>query len=206
MVSQQQDSASPCSISCIVPSTDEITFVLDILDQVATPALDKVESLLETTAKWDNIARNDFCRCGHVIPSLGSWQSYDYITSYLHACRSVWSGLPTFYQEQPKEVVNPCLNEDVELAELLVSHLQVKAGFTLTDPEDPRYQKVAEHRTRFGIVSQRAASALRQNTEGEDHIDAVIGITKAIDVFLLDYGLSRSNFDALQSNYAQARE
>jgi proteasome activator subunit 4 len=114
--------------------------------------------------------------------------------------------LPTFYQEQSKEVVNLCLNEGVELAELLVSHLQVKAGFTLTDPEDPRYQKVAGHRTRFGLVSQRAASALRQNTGGEDHIDAVIGITKAIDVFLLDYGLSRSNFDALQKNYAQARE
>jgi proteasome activator subunit 4 len=45
-----------------VPSADEIAFVLEILDQIATPALDKVESLIETTANWDNIDRNDFCR------------------------------------------------------------------------------------------------------------------------------------------------
>jgi proteasome activator subunit 4 len=45
-----------------VPSDDEIAFVLDILDHVITPALDKVEALIETTAKWDNVDRNDFCR------------------------------------------------------------------------------------------------------------------------------------------------
>ena len=45
-----------------VPSHEEIEFVLEILDKIAAPALDKVESLLETAGKWDNIARNDFCR------------------------------------------------------------------------------------------------------------------------------------------------
>jgi proteasome activator subunit 4 len=120
-------------------------------------------------------------------------------------CKSIWSGLPTFYQEQPKKVVSPCINEDTELEDLVVVHLDVKAGFTLTDPRDPRYQKVVKHRMRFGDVIQRAASALRQNTEVEDHIDAVIGVVKAIDVFLLEYGLSRTGFDTLQQNYSRCR-
>jgi proteasome activator subunit 4 len=114
--------------------------------------------------------------------------------------------LPTLFLEPKKEVSNPCLNADFELEELLVSPLEVRAGFALTDPHDPRYQKVVKQRLHFGNVVQRAASALRRNTGGEDHIDAVLGVAKAIDVFLLDYGLGRSQFDALQKNYAQARE
>jgi proteasome activator subunit 4 len=114
--------------------------------------------------------------------------------------------LPAFIQEQPKEVDNLCTNNEIETPALLVSFLDMKAGFTLTDPNDPRYQKVAAQRLRFGDVCQRAASALRQNTGGEDHIDAVIGVTRAIDTYLLGYGLSRADFDSLQKNYIQARE
>ena len=45
-----------------VPNHEEIEFVLEILDKIAAPALDKVEALLETAGKWDSVARNDFCR------------------------------------------------------------------------------------------------------------------------------------------------
>ncbi|KAJ7129977.1 hypothetical protein C8R43DRAFT_1025251 [Mycena crocata] len=170
-----------------VPSEGEISFVMDILDRIGKPALDKVEELLATTTKWDGADRNDFCR-------------------YLHACRSIWSGLPTIYQEQPKDIAEPLIREDVEIAELVVKHLDVRAGFTLTDPADPRYQKVVAHRLRFGDVVQRAAFALRQNTGGEDHIDAVMGVSRSIDVFLLSYAMTRSAIDALHKNYTQARD
>jgi proteasome activator subunit 4 len=118
----------------------------------------------------------------------------------------VWSGLPTLYQEDAKEVVNSCLNNEYEVAGLLVSHIDVKAGFSLTDPKDPRYQAVVKHRTRYGEVIHRAATTLRHGTEGEDHIDAVLTVAKAIDVFLLEYGMTRGNYDGLQKNYSQARE
>lgn len=52
----------PSHTRCLVPSPDEVTFVLDVLDQVATPALDRVEALLDKTSTWDNVDRNDFCR------------------------------------------------------------------------------------------------------------------------------------------------
>jgi proteasome activator subunit 4 len=128
------------------------------------------------------------------------------IYSYLHICKSVWSGLPTLYQEPEKDVVNPCLNEDIEVQSLVVSRMDVKAGFVLTDPEDHRYQTVSKHRARFGDVLQRAASVLRHNHDGEDHIDAVMAVTKALEVYLLDYGITRSSFDSSQKNYAHSRE
>jgi proteasome activator subunit 4 len=45
-----------------VPTDEEIAFVLDIIEQIGRPALQVVETLLANSSKWDNIARNDFCR------------------------------------------------------------------------------------------------------------------------------------------------
>lgn len=120
--------------------------------------------------------------------------------------RATWTGLPTIYKEQYQESANPCLNTVIESPELVISHLDVQAGFTLTDPRDPRYQFILSARRRFGEVSQRASSALRENTGGEDHTDAVISVTRAIDTYLLGYGLSRSDFYSIQKNYTHARE
>jgi proteasome activator subunit 4 len=129
----------------------------------------------------------------------------EFFSRYLHACRSVWIGLPTFLQEQ-ENALNPSFTTEYELPELLLSHLDVKAGFTLTDPNDPRYQKVAKSRHLFGEVVLHAAAKFRNNTNSEDHIDAVIGVVRAIDTCLLDYALGRADFDAIQKNYTQARE
>ncbi|OBZ79732.1 Proteasome activator complex subunit 4A [Grifola frondosa] len=179
--------AQDVQIKWHVPSREEIDFVFEVLDKVASPSLDRVESLLQTAGKWDNVARNDFCR-------------------YLHAARSVWGGLPTFCQEGSKNVVNPCVNADVETAGLLVTTLDVRAGFVLDDPRDPRYQRAMAHRTRFGKVLHHAANVLRRESEGEDHIDAVIGVSRAIDVYLLEYAMIRSSFDTLTKSYRQSRD
>lgn len=170
-----------------VSSKDEVDFALEILDNIAGPALDKVESLTAIAGKWDDVARNDFCR-------------------YLHAVRSVWSGLSNLFQEGPKEVVNPCLDQETEVPELLLTHLDVKACFVLTDPHDPRYQRAVAHRLRYGRVIHQAALALQKPNGGEDHIDALISLSKAIDVYLLEYAMTRSNFDTLRKSYAQARD
>lgn len=82
----------------------------------------------------------------------------------------------------------------------------MKAGFSLENPEDSRYQVVHGHRTRFGNVIHKASVTLRQESEGEDHIDAVIGVSKAIDVYLLEYAMTRSSFDSLQKAYIASRE
>ncbi|KAF9270517.1 hypothetical protein L218DRAFT_889040 [Marasmius fiardii PR-910] len=170
-----------------VPSHEEIQFILDFLDRVASPSLAKIEQLLHDTSSWDNASRNDFCR-------------------YLQACRAIWAGLPTFIKEAPKEVVNHRLYEDVECFKLIVLHLDVESGFTLCDANDSRYQKALYHRVRFGEVVKRCAETLRPKEVGEDHVDAVMAISKAIDVYLLDYGLTKGRLDALHKSYAAARD
>lgn len=117
----------------------------------------------------------------------------------------IWAGLPTLIKEQAKEVVNPCLS-DIELADLLNFRTSANAGFVLSDPRDPRYQKVVAARERFGSVVYRAASTLRQNTGDEAHVDAILGVVAAIDVYLLDYGMSLSGLERLQKNTMQARK
>jgi len=61
-------------------------------------------------------------------------------------------------------------------------------------------------RLRLGRVLHGAAMALKQEHEGEDHIDAVMSVVKGIDTYMLDYALSRGDFDNLQKSYATARE
>ncbi|KAF7306621.1 hypothetical protein MIND_00453500 [Mycena indigotica] len=170
-----------------VPSAAEISFVLEIIDRIGTPALNKVEELIATMGTWDSAARNDFCR-------------------YLHACRSIWGGLPTILKEQSKTVPKALVRPDTEMQELLVSHIDVEAGFALKDPSDPRYRTVLDARLRFGDVVQRAANALRQNTGGEDHIDAILGVARSIDIYLLTYAVTRTTAEALHKNYTQARD
>ncbi|KAF9073820.1 hypothetical protein BDP27DRAFT_1318212 [Rhodocollybia butyracea] len=170
-----------------VPSDLEIQFVFQLLDEVATPTLVKIEELLERIPTWNSVDRNDFCR-------------------FMQASKAFWAGLPTFLKEQNKTVDNPHLYDD-EAQDLLISHLNVEAGFTLTDPLDPRYQRALASRNRFGKAIVVAARALREKREGgEDHIDAVISVSKAIDVFLLDYGLAKSHFDSLHKSYTTARD
>lgn len=45
-----------------MPSSDEVDFALEILDKIASPALNKIEALAKTADHWDEVARNDFCR------------------------------------------------------------------------------------------------------------------------------------------------
>ena len=59
--------------STTVPSNDEISFVLEILEHIVSPALDKIEALLTSAGSWDGVARNDFCRqVLNYFPFVGS--------------------------------------------------------------------------------------------------------------------------------------
>lgn len=120
--------------------------------------------------------------------------------------RSIWGGLPTIYRESDKRVVTSGFYEDIDVEGLLIQPFGVRCGFTLEDDSDPQYERVLSHRTQFGEVIHQAAATLCRQREGEDHIDAVMSVSKAIDVFLLEYALPRGSFDALQRTYSASRE
>ncbi|TFK23084.1 ARM repeat-containing protein [Coprinopsis marcescibilis] len=171
-----------------VPSAEELDFIVEILETVEKPALDLVESLLSTTSTWDNVSRNDFCR-------------------YLHAARAVWIGLPTIIKIRTPPMTNPLIISEFEDPEMVVSTLEFNSCFALEDPSDPRYQKVAAYRERFGQIVLRAASTLRQNNgDGEDHIDAITYVTRSIDTYLTSYGINSSEYETLRKAFRQARE
>lgn len=46
----------------LVPSVEEVDFVIEILDRIGAPSLDEIERLLESAGHWNSIDRNDFCR------------------------------------------------------------------------------------------------------------------------------------------------
>ena len=119
--------------------------------------------------------------------------------------RAAWGGLPTIYKDIRNDAVNPLIRPTDVFPDCPV-YLDLNAGFALTDPNDPRYATVVAHREEFGRVLHKAASLLRDKDGGEDHIDAVLSVIRAIDVHMLEYALSRSNFSSLQKNYAMARE
>jgi proteasome activator subunit 4 len=125
---------------------------------------------------------------------------------YLTFCRQAWGGLPTLFKEASKNVAWSGIDRKTEVEGLIVSQLLVQAGFVLTDPSDPRYQRARAHRQRFGQVLHRAAQVLAQEHEGKDHIDAVLVVNRSIDTYLTDYGLDANDFGAQQKNYLQARE
>jgi len=105
----------------------------------------------------------------------------------------------------PKNVTTPCVLE-FEQAEMLVHHLDVEAGFTLDDPSDPRYQQAAKRKQQFMELVLKAAAKFRSTTAGEDHIDAIISVTKAIDTCLNCYAISHSEYESTQKNYSTSRE
>jgi len=94
------------------------------------------------------------------------------------------------------------LNVDSEVERLVVQTIDVEADFALIDPSDQRHQLAYSQRLRLGRVLHGAALALKQEHEG----DAVMSVVKGIDTYLLDYALSRGDFDNLQKSYATARE
>lgn len=170
-----------------VPCEDEIDFILQISDRLVSPLLLKIVGLLEHTRNWDNASRNDFCR-------------------YLYAVRSFWGGLPTIIQElnNPEDPLKA--DEFGKPVGLEPRGLNFKAGFALTDPEDPRYQHVYREREHYGNVLHHAATILQTNVSGEDHIDAVVVLLKAIDIFMLEYGANYGTYLHLRKNYTAARD
>ncbi|KAF9648519.1 ARM repeat-containing protein [Thelephora ganbajun] len=180
--------AKDVKIEWHVPSREEIDFILEVLNVVGNPVLDKIDQLLDNGNTWDSIARNDFCR-------------------YMRAIRSIWGGLACFMRERPK-VPESTFSYNFEVDGLLLSNISVKSGFALDDPEDPRYKAAEAHRVRFGEVIHRATktTAMRNTVEGEDHVDAIISIAKAAEVFLLEYGTSRGQYSTQRKVYTQLRD
>lgn len=69
-----------------------------------------------------------------------------------------------------------------------------KAGFVLTDPADPRHQKVMAFRQRTGEMLNRASTILRTAGDSDNSIDCVKLLLSAIGSFLVSYGIGGKRY------------
>ncbi|ELU44509.1 pyruvate decarboxylase [Rhizoctonia solani AG-1 IA] len=159
-----------------VPSSEEIDFAIEILDQVVDPSIEIFNGAIDAPdSQRDGVWRNDL-----------------YIKTQAFAC-------DTIYMERPGN------DEDVETEELIPQAMAIKSGFVLQDPADDRYQRVLAHRARFGQLLHHAAAALK-STDTEDHIDLVMSVLRGIDTFLLDYGVTRDTYAGVAKQYEVAKQ
>ncbi|CEL52206.1 Proteasome activator complex subunit 4 OS=Xenopus laevis GN=psme4 PE=2 SV=1 [Rhizoctonia solani AG-1 IB] len=170
-----------------VPSTEEIDFAIQILDQVVEPSMDVFDGAInEPDSQRDGVWRNNLCR-------------------HLHAIRSAWSGLAMIIWLDKSCAVKSLLDENIETEELIPQAMAIKSGFVLQDPKDSRYQRVLAHRVRFGQLLHRAGTALK-STDTEDHIDLVMSVLRGVDTFLLDYGVTRDTYAGVAKQYEVAKQ
>jgi proteasome activator subunit 4 len=77
-----------------------------------------------------------------------------------------------------------------------------KSGLVLTDPNDPRYQRVVAFRQHVGETLHRAASAMRDAGESDNSVDTVRLLVTTIGTFLTAYGIRSKQYSSAQSAYA----
>ena len=165
-----------------------------------------IRLISSSTTVTTGIASHGMISAGKGDPLVGVFGVHVH-HRFMRVIRSIWGGLACLMREQPK-VPDSNFSYDFEVDGLLLSNMSVKSGFALDDPEDPRYKTAEAHRARFGEVIHRATKtiAMRDTMEGEDHVDAIISIAKAAEVFLLEYGTSRGQYSTQRKFYIQLRE
>ncbi|KAG8905939.1 hypothetical protein FRB99_007944 [Tulasnella sp. 403] len=161
-------------------SDGEIDFALEIFGQIVNPTLDSLNDLVRVPPEdRDAVWRNDFCRMVYLV-------------------RSAWSGAASLFQEPEKTDGSPCLDPEHYIPGLNPTYVRPKTGFALTTPQDPRYAKAVAYRQQFGQFLHTAFVALTQDTsldrDSADAVDASIQLVRALDVYLLEYGISQEAF------------
>lgn len=168
--------AKDVKIDWHVPSDAEIDFVLTVLDQVVTPTLDEVERLQGDGLTRDKVWSNDFCR-------------------NLTVAKFAISSIPNLVTESEKSGAIEVMDAGDEVPEFIKPPPAFKSGFILTDPADPRYQKVSAFRKRFGELMRRAA-ANTQESGAEDQIDCVKLLVRSIKSYMTSYSYEPNDYRA----------
>ncbi|KAH7104159.1 hypothetical protein BKA62DRAFT_635182 [Auriculariales sp. MPI-PUGE-AT-0066] len=174
-------------VSWHVPNEEEINFAIYTLEDVVGSALTSLESLLGTiTTTAPTIWRNDFCR-------------------HLSLVRYAFAGIPTLLKEHitEEQYKLAALSSDIlnELPEFIANIDPVESGFVLTNIADPRYQRVADLRQRFGQFLHSASQCLLSQGE-ENTVDAVVMLIRSIRTYLFEYGDHRDSYTAQRDHHA----
>ncbi|KAN0063131.1 Proteasome activator BLM10 [Thecaphora frezii] len=166
--------SSEVKISWYQPSADAIDFALEVIDKVVQPALDALEDLLREGRVRDKVWSNDFCR-------------------NLMLVRFALAGMPGLIEEDNAGGGEAAIDVGDDVAEFIEAPAAPKCGFILTDRADPRYQKVAAFKARFGQLMSLAAQTT-QDSGAEDQIDCVKLLIRSMRTYLTCYSHSSDDY------------
>lgn len=127
----------------------------------------------------------------------------------IYLVRSAWSGCDSLILRGQKSDGDPCVDLDDFVEGLTPEFPRPKTSFVLSDPKDPRYQTVIQLRNRFGTLLHRAFVALTQepaDKDAADAVDASIQLVRALDIYLLEYAVSRDTLAAQKKFFTMTRD
>ncbi|GAA6033408.1 hypothetical protein JCM8097_006736 [Rhodosporidiobolus ruineniae] len=169
-----------------VATAEEIDVVLELLRDIVSPTLDRLDQLLVEVQQDGKVKTtewvNDFCR-------------------YLNVVRSALSGIPSLmWLEKPDEPGQSASDIGDEVPEF-VNHMPTcKANIPLSDPNDPRHRFVVDLRTRIGDFLHRSVQSLKSSGQ-EDSVDAIKMVISSIRVLELDFPCDTSAHATVKKSY-----
>ncbi len=159
-----------------VPSEDEISMALELLEKVVLRALDKVNALQAEGLARDKAWSNDFCR-------------------YLMVVRMGLIGMSSLIEEHEEGGGKEAMDLGDEVPEFIDVPPRFRSHFCLTDRQDSRYKKVADFKLRCGQVLHLAAQST-QTSGAEDQIDCVKVLVRSIRTYLTCYSYNGEDYKA----------
>lgn len=166
-----------------LPGNEEIDMALEVIG-LADEAVTTIEGLLDNrTSELEWI--NDFCRAMNLVDEviLGTYS----LIAEAPGIKKDGMEAPTFLPEKLTALSRP-----------------YKAGFLLSDPSDPRYQRVVAFRTRAGNMLHRAASIMRTaggDSDSDSGVDSVKLLVATMGSWLTSYGMRSKKYQSASSAY-----
>jgi proteasome activator subunit 4 len=164
-----------------VPNDEEISFAIELMDDIAAVAMERIEKLLEDNVSRDAIWRNDFCRnfafLQEAFSSIGALAKAEATPEETEAYYAT-TDLPYVIFLDTNNVFLSSFRKSIP--EMIAKWGAVETGYPLRDRQDPRYMKIIQHRRRFADILLRSSRVLRHQGE-ENTVDAIHAVVRGLD-------------------------
>lgn len=178
------DPADP-KIEWHVPSEDEKAFALELLDTFYTPAEQRLRDLMASDLPNSKESTNEFCRLLCVV-------------------RNCVLGSATLTDDDGFDIGNTDDQLQGEEDSSTIHHMKtLYAGYTFTDPSDPRTQVARGFRRSVGTLVHDLCSYFKRSRE--DDVESIKIIIKIAKSYMTDRGIEKSKFDASRRGYSFAK-
>lgn len=178
------DTADP-NIKWHTPSEEEKNFALELIDTFYTPSEQKLRELMTLNATNSKESTNEFCRLLCVV-------------------RNCVLGSATLTDDDGFDIGNADDQLQGEEDSSTIHHMKtLHAGYSFTDPSDPRTEVARAFRRSVGNLIHDMCEYFKQSRE--DDVESIKMIVKIAKSYMTDRGIEKSKFDASRRGYSFAK-